>query len=192
MYVFLETERLILRRVTAADADDLFALDNDPDVMRFLNGGKPASREAVDEGLALSFRFYERYAGFGRWAAVEKSTGAFLGTFALGPGEDDGPGVVEIGYRLHRSAWGVGYATEVARALLRKAFTEFGVGHVRAYAMAVNTPSRRVMEKAGMTHVRTFPHRWADPRPGMEHGKVEYALTRDEWERREAAATARP
>ncbi len=61
---------------------------------------------------------------------------------------------------MRKSAWGKGYATEGSRALIRKGFTESGVQRVTAEAMAANTASRRVMEKAGLTLVRTFSQPW--------------------------------
>jgi RimJ/RimL family protein N-acetyltransferase len=87
--------------------------------------------------------------------------------------------VATLGYRLRRSAWGRGYATEGARTLVRHAFTELGVGRVAATTMAVNTRSRRVLEKAGLRHVRTPYLDWPDPLPGNEHGDVEYELSLD-------------
>ena len=97
--VFLETERLVLRRFTEADADDLFDLDGDPEVMRFLTGGKPTPRDVIrNETLPRFLHSYERFTGFGFWAAVEKSTGEFLGWFAFHPPEDAGPDEVELGY----------------------------------------------------------------------------------------------
>ena len=188
MQVFLETERLTLRRLTEADADDLFELDGDPEVMRFLTGGKPTSRGVIlDETLPRFLRCYERFAGLGYWAAVERATGGFLGWFALHPREGGNADEVELGYRLRRSAWGKGYAAEGSRALIRKGFAELGVRRVVAETMAVNKASRRVMEKAGLTHVRTFHQEWPEPIEGNEHGDVEYALTRADWERREAS-----
>lgn len=185
MKVFLETERLVLRRFTEADADDLFDLDGDPEVMRFLTGGKPTPRDEIrDEALPRFLDYYERFAGFGYWAAVEKPTGEFLGWLALHPPESGDPAEVELGYRLRRSAWGKGYATEGSRALIRKGFTDLGVRRVAAETMAVNTASRRVMEKAGLTHARTFHQHWPDPIAGVEQGEVEYALTKADWERR--------
>jgi RimJ/RimL family protein N-acetyltransferase len=77
--------------------------------------------------------------------------------------------------------WGQGYASEGSRALVDKAFRELGVDRVYAETMAVNTASRRVMEKAGLRYLRTFHADWPDRIPGDEHGDVEYALTRDEW-----------
>jgi RimJ/RimL family protein N-acetyltransferase len=184
MEVFLDTERLVLRRFTGADVAYLFDLDNDPEVMRFLTGGKPTPREEIrDEVLPRILRDYERFVGFGLWAAVEKSTGEFVGWFEFRPPEGGGPGEVELGYRLRRSAWGQGYATEGSQALIRKGFTELGVRRVRAETMAVNLASRRVMEKAGLTLARTFHGEWPDPIAGAEHGEVEYTLTKADWER---------
>lgn len=181
MEVFLETERLTLRRFTDADVDHLFALHNDPDVMRFLTGSTPDSREEVER------EYRDRFAGPGYWAAVERATGAFLGWFAFHPTADRDPGEVELGYRLRTAAWGKGYATEGSRALIRTGFTEPGVRRVWAQTMAVNLASRRVMEKAGLVLARVFHPEWEDPLPGTEHGEVEYALERAEWVRREAS-----
>ncbi|MFI7675789.1 GNAT family N-acetyltransferase [Actinophytocola sp. NPDC049390] len=91
------------------------------------------------------------------------------------------PGDVELGYRLLPSYWGRGLATTGARLLVRRAFAELDVPKVVATTMAVNTDSRRVLEKAGLRHVHTFHADWPDPLPGAEHGDVVYALTRSEW-----------
>ena len=187
MHVFLETERLILRRFTEADVDDLVDLNSDPDVTFFINGGKPISREDIETiYLPSNMAHYERYEGYGFWAAIEKSTGAFLGWFHFRPSPDGGlPDEPELGYRLRKSAWGKGYGTEGSRALIEKGFSEYGAQRVHASTMAVNVRSRRVMEKAGLRLVRTFFQEWPDKIPGDEHGDVEYALTRTEWEQRD-------
>src|SRR4051812_8426898 len=113
MHVFLETERLLLRRFTEADVDNLFDLYSDPDVMRFLNGGESTPREMIQrETLPHFLRDYECFAAFGTWAAIEKSTGKFVGWFSFKPTDDSRPDDIEIGYRLRKSAWGKGYATE--------------------------------------------------------------------------------
>ena len=187
MEVFLETERLVLRRFTKADAENLFELDGDPEVMRFLTGGEPTPRDVIENETLPSFlRYHECFEGFGFWAATEKSTGEFLGWFEFRPVEGGGTEEVELGYRLRRSAWGKGYATEGSRALIHKGFTELGVRRVVAQTMAVNVASRRVMEKAGLTYVRTFHREWPERIEGAERGEVEYALTKAAWERQEA------
>jgi RimJ/RimL family protein N-acetyltransferase len=189
MHVFLETERVLLRRFTEADVDNLFDLDSDPDVMRYLTNGKPTPRDVIqNETLPRFLHYYERFGGFGFWAAIDKSTGEFLGWFHFRSLEGASPDEPELGYRLRESAWGKGLGTEVSRALIRKGFTELGVRRVVASTDRVNYASRRVMEKAGMRHVRTF--RFDEPWPGLPEGPeqegVEYALTKADWEQQEA------
>src|SRR5437660_1486103 len=191
--VFLETERLVLREFTADDADNLVELDSDPEVMRFINGGRPTPRDEIENEVLPSFLdYYERFIGYGFWAVVEKSTERFVGWFHLRPVEGADPGEVELGYRLRRSAWGKGYATEGSRALIDKGFTELGVQRVVAAAMAVNQASRRVMEKAGLKLVRTFHQPWPYPIDGDEFGGVEYALDKADWEQQDTAAGSGP
>ena len=175
--VTLTTERLVLRRITGADVEDLVALHNDPAVMRFLTGGKAVSREQVEREVD------DVFSKEGYWAAVERGTGAFLGWFAFHPTPDRDPGQRELGYRLRRSVWGKGFATEGSRALIERGFQEPEVRRVWAQTMAVNIPSRRVMEKAGLTFERVFHVAWDDPLPGTDQGEVEYGLDRADWER---------
>ena len=193
MQVFLETQRLVLRRFTMADVDNLAGLDADPDVMHYITGGIPTARDEIEDEILPEFlRYYEHLAGYGFWAAIEKATGEFLGWFHFRPREGGGPDEAELGYRLRKSAWGKGYATEGSRALIRKGFTEFGVRRVVAEAMAVNVASRRVMEKAGLTLVRTFHQPWPYRIEGDELGDVEYALDKAEWECQQRAGRAAP
>ena len=182
MDVFLRTERLELRKFTNDDADLLYELDSDPEVMLYVTGGLPTSRDdIVNDFLPAFLAYYDRYTGFGFWAAIERTTGEFVGWFHLRPAPGDPEDEVELGYRLRRAAWGRGYATEGSRALIEKAFTELGVQRVHAETMVVHTASRSVMERAGLRHVRTYHQPWPYPIPGDEHGDVEYALTREEW-----------
>lgn len=181
-YVHLTTDRLVLRRFTADDVDALVELDNDPAVMRYVNGGVPVPRaEIVDETIPAFLGYYERGDRYGFWAVEEVGDRRFLGWFHFRPGEGDGPDEPELGYRLHTAAWGRGYATEIARALIDRGFAEQGVERVRAETMVVNVASRRVMEKVGMRHLRTFHADWPVRIEGDEHGDVEYAITRQEW-----------
>ncbi|MFI9818486.1 GNAT family N-acetyltransferase [Saccharothrix variisporea] len=171
--MFLETERVRLREVRESDVDALVELHAEPAVMRYLEGGKP-----LDRGTVVSDVLPRLRAKPGWWAGEEKATGRLLGLFAFRETE---PGVRELGYRLHPAAWGKGYATEVSRALIGKGFRELGVRRVFATTMAVNTGSRRVMERVGLRFVRTFFQDWPEPIPGSEQGEVEYALDREDW-----------
>ena len=183
MQSFLETERLVLRRFTEDDVDHLVELDGDPAVMHFITGGRPTPRREIETDVLPAFLgYYERFAGYGFWAAIEKSTGRFIGWFHFRPANDSPPDEVELGYRLRRAAWGKGYATEGSRALIDKGFAELGAERIVAFTMVVNAASRRVLEKAGMRLVRTFHQPWPDRIEGEEQGDAEYAVLRSEWE----------
>ncbi len=183
MFVYLETPRLLLRRFTTDDVDALVALDADPAVMRYINGGHPTSYEEIaGDTLPAFLAYYERGASWGFWAAIEKASGQFLGWFHLRPHRGDPDDEPELGYRLVASSWGRGYASEGSLALIDKAFSELGAQRVYAQTMAVNTASRRVMEKAGLRFVRAFVADWPVRIDGDEHGDVEYGLTRREWQ----------
>lgn len=183
MDIYLTTDRLLLRRFTADDVDLLVALDGDQEVMRFINGGRATPREELAEDvLPFWLRFYDEGDRWGFWAAEDRVSGEFRGWFHLRPNRDDPPDEPELGYRLRRGVWGAGLATEGSIALIDKAFRELGARRVYATTMAINTASRRVMEKAGMRFVRHFHGDWPEAIPGDEHGDVEYAITREQWE----------
>ena len=196
MDIYLRTERLTLRRFTESDVDNLLDLDSDPAVMRYLNGGIATPRAVIEQRILPGFlRSYARRAGYGVWAAEERDSGAFVGWFGFQPrGADDADtsGDIELGYRLRRVFWGLGYATEGARALIRKGFTELGARCVLSTTYSENLASRRVMEKAGLHLARSFRLSPAELAaegdtfvPGQEvwaGEDVEYELTRAEWE----------
>jgi RimJ/RimL family protein N-acetyltransferase len=191
MRIILETPRLVLRQFTEDDVDKLFDLNNDPEVMRYITGGRPTPREVIrDEVLPFHLAVYGRYDRLGTWAAESTATGEFLGWFHFRPGPGADVTNVDLGYRVRRSAWNNGYATEASRALIRMGFTDLGVDRVFAHMMTVNTASRRVMEKCGLTLVRTTPYEGTDNIEGAEHGEVEYALTKPEWHARPAAVAS--
>ncbi|RKE18202.1 GNAT family N-acetyltransferase [Streptomyces sp. TLI_171] len=186
MHVRLRTARLVLRRFSPADLPAVTALCGDPEVMRYLDDGRPIPADRVaDELLPTLLREYaELPDGLGCWA-VERD-GRFLGWAALRParsvGLEHGPaGGLELGYRLLPAARGRSFATEASTALVTAAFTELGAERVVATTMAVNTASRRVLERTGLRHLRTFFAHWPDPIPGSEQGDVVYGLTRSEW-----------
>jgi RimJ/RimL family protein N-acetyltransferase len=178
---YLETERLILREFTEADADHLLALDSDPDVMRYIGPYALPNREAYCERIRTVYQpYYARTPGFGCWAVLEKASGDFLGWFFLRPARDHRfadevefrAEDTELGYRFRKAAWGKGFATEGARALVHKAFAELGVCCMVATAIAGNLASIRVMEKAGLKRVGAYSL------PGWDEPAVKYALDR--------------
>jgi len=165
------TERLVFRPLRLDDVDLLVALNGDPEVMRYINGGKPTPRSEV-EGTV------RRRIGQ-RWLAFDGATNEFVGWFGLVP---TGPGEHEVGYRLRRKVWGNGLATEGTRRLIDAAFHDLGARRIWAQTMTVNARSRRVMECCGLRYVRTFHLEWDEPIEGTELGDVEYELLRSDWE----------
>ncbi len=189
--ILLETRRLILRQFSYADADNLYQLDNDPLVMRYINGGTPTPYSIIQKDILPTFLQYEdQQPGYGFWAITQKPSGKFLGWISLRL-MDDNPVKATLGYRLCREAWGHGYATEAVHAVLHKGFSELGMQRVVATTYEDNIASRRVMEKAGMRLTRMFritqddllntdTHHVTDVE--MWDGyDVEYVLEKDSW-----------
>ena len=191
MAIILKTPRLAIRQFTEDDVDNLLDLNDDPELMRYL--GRPVPREVLrDQIIPFHLGVYQRLDRLGTWAAESADGGQFLGWFHFRPGPDGDITNIDLGYRLRRSTWNKGYATEGSRALINMGFTDLGVQRVFAHTMTVNLASRRVMEKCGLTLVRTSPYEGSDSDviDGAEHGEVEYALTRSEWQERIVAATS--
>lgn len=147
----IRTPRLILRPWRETDFAPYAALNADPEVRRYW----PAtlSREESD-AQADAFQMHIDEHGFGFWAAEVPGVAPFIGFIGLlhiGSELPFGP-AVEAGWRLARAYWGYGFATEGARAALADGFGRLGLAEIVAYAVAINAPSRRVMERIGMTH----------------------------------------
>lgn len=145
-----ETDRLLLRRFTIADLDELSVIFSDPKVVRYLGSGKPAKRKETEHALHTIIKHWERH-GFGRWAVVSKQTRELIGYGGLRSFHD----TPELVYLLARRYWGIGLATEIARASLRYGFREQGFERIVAMARLANTASHRVMEKVGMSFEKT-------------------------------------
>ncbi len=162
----LETERLVLRRWTDADRDTFAALNADPEVMRFFPA--PLSREESDALIdRIEAGFAER--GFGLWAVQVKDAEPFVGFTGLWRLNPQVPyDGTEVGWRLVRSAWGKGYATEAARAAVAYGFGDAGLREIVSITAAVNAPSRAVMQRLGMTYdpAEDFDH------PGVPAGPL--------------------
>jgi len=147
--VEIETARLHLRPFTRADRDAIHAIYADPEVMRHVGHG--AHKTPADTDAALqAFRRMLQSRGMSFLAVIERATGRLIGDAGLYPVEA-AEGDVELGYTLARDAWGRGYATEAARALVEHARTGLGATRVVATVDPANTASKRVLEKVGMT-----------------------------------------
>lgn len=181
--IVLETARLRLRRFTPRDVDRLVELDSDPAVTRYTSYGESTPRERFErEILPRWFAFYEADAALGYWATETRADGAFVGWFHLRPDRFDA-GEQELGYRLRRAAWGLGYATELGRALVAHGFENVGAAKISARALAGNAGSRRVMEKCGLAYEGdfVFPEDVLAGRNEAERAAVKYSITRPQW-----------
>jgi RimJ/RimL family protein N-acetyltransferase len=135
-------------------------------VMRWL-GGRLRRQEAESYVARATASFADL--GMGRFAVQRRSDGAFVGACGLAPGRADLPiaPYVDIGWRLAPTAWGAGYATEAAAAVLRDGFERLGLLEIAAITMQSNVRSRAVMERLGMT--RDAASDFDDP--GLTHAE---------------------
>lgn len=123
-------------------------MNADPEVRQHL--GDLLSREQSDASVARFLAEFDQR-GYGWWAVEVRATGEFIGFAGLDEVDDGLPFTgVEIGWRLARSAWGHGYATEAARAVVALAFDTLGLDEVLAVTTATNLRSQAVMHRIGM------------------------------------------
>ncbi len=137
-----------------ADFEMCMEMDNDPEVTRYL----PKMWNTPEEHAALLKEWIVRShsAGLGYWSVFPKDRPEdFLGWVHLLPVEDD-DNATEIGWRFKRPAWGKGYATEAAGAVLRYAFEAVGSRRVVAATHSENDRSKRVIERLGLKYVADF------------------------------------
>lgn len=148
----VRTERLLLRRWREDDLEPYARLCADPEVMRFIGEGAPLTREQSEEQVSRFAGLWEEK-GFGLWAVEERASGSFIGFVGLAHHEDwtEGEHKTEVGWRLNRSFWGRGLATEGAVASVRYGFENFGLDRIISIIRPANLASRRVAEKAGLT-----------------------------------------
>ncbi|MCA1833612.1 MAG: GNAT family N-acetyltransferase [Actinomycetota bacterium] len=173
----IETVRLLLRRWSPDDLDDFAAIMANDLVGKYSlsRGGIP--RERSEEILANFIKHWDDR-GFGPWAAIVKETRTLIGYIGLNT-PFWFPAVmpaVEVGYRLHPSAWNQGYATEGAHEALRFGFADHGLDEIIAIYEPENVASGRVMEKIGMQF------RMEAPDPADETATLRvYAITKEKW-----------
>ena len=147
----LETDRLILRRWKMSDREPFAEMNADTRVMEFFPG--LLTREESDELIDRIESHFENH-GFGLFAIEEKAESRLIGFMGLHVATFQAHFTppVEIGWRLAASAWNKGFATEGSREVVRFAFNRLRLDGIVSFTVPENIPSRRVMEKLGMTH----------------------------------------
>ena len=166
----LETERLIITKMTPEDLPWLIEMRAPVAVNRYLGGLEMQNAEKLTARLPFYIACHEKF-GFGFCTMALKATGELIGTSGLQPLEDTGE--IEVGYNLSEKYWRQGYGYECARAWLKYGFETAKLERIIAVAHPDNTGSRRIMEKCGMLYQATEPHYGNDC--------VVYAISRDEF-----------
>ena len=151
--IILETKRLLLRKYTVADIVDLHALLSDSVTMQYWPA--PFTEEGSAQWLHNNLKRYEEQ-GFGRWAMVEKASGRFIGDCGIVLSELDNQMEHDLGYIVDKAYWGMGLATEAA-----KACKEYGARELHLHRLCANMAfdhiaSQRVAENIGMTRVKEY------------------------------------
>jgi RimJ/RimL family protein N-acetyltransferase len=155
----METERLILRELRVSDLEGMFELDSNPLVHKYL-GNKPVKTK--DESLKIIKSVINQYheRGIGRWAAIEKSSGAFIGWSGLRLNTEFNMNgftkYYDVGYRLIPKFWGKGYATESGKAAIEYAFKKLKLPELYATTEINNQASHYVLLKLGLTDMEDF------------------------------------
>jgi RimJ/RimL family protein N-acetyltransferase len=180
----LHTQRLTLLPLADEHLEWEVALDSDPEVMRYLTG-RASTREEVEASHARRMAAAQKVDGLGFWIGLvdDEFVGWWILQPAHGPDQPDDPAVADLGYRLLQRHWRNGLASEGARELVRYGFDDVGLDRIIAQTMTVNNGARAVMERVGLTYVRTFPTSTTASLEGVEEGEVEYQVKRDEWKR---------
>lgn len=144
----LKTDRLILRKITLDDIEDMYEYSSDPEVTELLTWyPHPDKTHTLEYISYLQTRY--RTGDFYDWAVVWRDTGKMIGT--CGFTRFDFPNnCAEIGYALNREYHGLGIATEALGAVIEFGFSRLGLNRIEGKYISVNTASRRVMEKNGM------------------------------------------
>ncbi|MEW4367777.1 GNAT family N-acetyltransferase [Aliikangiella maris] len=152
------TERLCYRQLTVDDADMLFELESDPEVLRYINGGNPVTRKEFDKVYIPRMEsFFNAEQGWGLWKIGLKPDDTYLGWILIRPmgffsGEPEWNNI-EIGWRLKKEFWGKGYATEAALNFKNALFNVESVNKITALAEEGNAGSIAIMKKIGMNFI---------------------------------------
>lgn len=173
----LETDRLVLRRLREADADDVFECCSDPLVARFMRWEPHATRERRRAVVGETLEQYRRGSG-GPWGTEHKPDGKLIGTVFLG-WPPDGHGCADLGYAMHRGYRNRGPMTQVLRGIVRSAFAATDLNRVQALCEPEIAGSWRALEQAGLTLEGTR-REWQFSK-GRHRDLRLYAVLRRDW-----------
>jgi RimJ/RimL family protein N-acetyltransferase len=177
MEKILETERLFLRELVLEDQEDLFELDSDPEVHRYIEQ-KPV--KSVDEIVKVIEMLQKQYKenGIARWAVIDKKSNECVGWSGLkyfNQSLNNHIHFYELGYRFKQKHWGKGFATESAHAILNHGFQKLNIKSIYAITHPENSNSKHVLQKLGFKFIEIFDYE-GDPTCWFE-------LTKSDWDK---------
>ncbi len=176
MKIHLETERLYMRDIEESDLEDLFELDSDPEVHKYL-GNNPVKDRAKTQKIIKDIHQQYKDNGIGRWAVITKDNNEFTGWSALKYETypiNNKNGYYDIGYRFKKKYWGLGYATETASAAINYGFSVLKLDQICGAAQIENIGSNKVLKKIGLKFIEQFYY---------EDTKCNwYEINRKDWE----------
>lgn len=157
MKTSIESQRLLFRELQPSDADAMFELDADPEVVKYV-GMPPLTHIDQTRNMIEAIRKQYQEFGIGRWAVILKETGAFIGWAGLKyidelNGRKDN---YDLGYRFLTRHWGKGYGTESAQTFIDFGFNEMKLDRISAYVDMENVASQKILEKCGLQFTNTF------------------------------------
>lgn len=165
----LHTERLHLTQMVEDDAENIYMLNANVEVMKYTGETSFINSEAARLFL-IQYNDYQRN-GFGRWAVRLKDSNQFLGWCGLKKHDD---GMVDLGFRFMKEFWGKGYATEAAKECLNYGFNFLGITQIVGRIHQNNIKSKRVLEKLGM-------HYWKKDTCNNWTDALYYVITKKEY-----------
>lgn len=155
----IETDRLILRELRVTDLEGMFELDSDPEVHKYL-GNKPVKTKVESQKILESVFNQYKERGIGRWAAIEKSSGDFIGWSGIRLNTEYNmngfTNYYDVGYRFIKKYWGKGYATESGKAAVDYAFNVLKLSELYATTEIRNQASHHVLLKLGLEYIKDF------------------------------------
>lgn len=158
-----QSERLNYALMGPDDAQLLFELDQDVEVMRYINGGKKTTmQEVYDVFIPRMAKYTNPNKGWGLWKITLMEENEFIGWVLVRPmnffNDNTEWDNLELGWRFKRAFWGCGYATEAANQIVQALITTRNIKKLSAIAMPDNSASINIMQKLGMKYVKTALH----------------------------------
>ncbi len=159
MSIIIETDRLLLRTLTLNDIDGMFELDTNPEVHQYLGKQPITSKKEAQITIEQILSQYKMY-GIGRWAAIEKTSGDFIGWSGLRMNTEKIMNgyynFYDIGYRFIPRYWGKGYATESGKAAINYGFNQLNISTIYGISELGNKASKKALLNIGLTYIEDF------------------------------------